>query len=116
MTNWTLVLVIHWSFWFGDWSFFAYFFKVAVRLMFGTAASALLTGHPTFAFPAISWNCASSILGTSASHFRSILLIVPASTVTLAEVWTRVGTNPALDSSLLKAIEKHPAWAAAMSS
>src|SRR3954468_8122673 len=85
-----------------------------------TEASALETGQFALAVSACSSKAAGSIPGTSASVTSAILVMPkPASVLsryTLAVVSTRVGVNPALARPLESAIEKQPAWAAAMSS
>ncbi len=71
-----------------------------------TPASALLTGQPAFAAPAISWKVASSIPGTTPTVVRAIFVIFGPSSwrrrVTTASVVTDVGTCPASLSAALK--------------
>ena len=90
----------------------------ASSVISGTAANALLTGHPFLAASACSLNAASSIPGTRPTVTRSILLMVGAPSiifsVTVASVCTESGGLPALASMFDKAIEKHAACAAAI--
>jgi hypothetical protein len=77
-------------------------------------------GQLTFAPAATSWNLASSIPGTSAS-VTSWIFWMPKPSPTLPKwtcacVDTLVGSKPALPKPAESAIEKHPAWAAPMSS
>ena len=48
----------------------------ASRVISGTLANALLTGHPALAAAACSWNAVSSSPGTFASLTRAIFVIV----------------------------------------
>jgi hypothetical protein len=69
---------------------------------------------------AISWNFASSMPGTRASLSSWMLVIekpsAPFRSCTVAVVFTCCGVKPFLPRAALKAIEKQPAWAAAISS
>src|SRR2546427_6296284 len=77
-------------------------------------------GQPALAALAISMALALSAPGIFALTFRCECVTVhPASVlsnVTVAVVWMDSGVRPALPNSAANAIEKQPAWAAAMSS
>src|SRR5213078_4262291 len=83
-------------------------------------ASAFETGQPFLVCSAISSNLALSIPGTSASVFKSIVVIFGApstiSNFTVAVVLTRFAGLPAFSRLAESAIEKQPASAAPMSS
>src|SRR5581483_1750241 len=87
--------------------------------MSGTPASARLTGQPTLAPSAVLTKVASSTPGTRPTVTSSMVVMVgvPSTSrnVTCASVWTDSAGVPALASALLSAIEKHAAWAAAIS-
>src|SRR6186997_136959 len=84
------------------------------------ALRAFETGQFSFASAATFSKAAASIPGTEAFVVRSILVIAnPAGTDpnrTFAVVCILLGTCPRSESAAASAIEKHPAWAAAISS
>src|ERR1700688_2062017 len=91
----------------------------ASSVISGTPAKALLTGHSTLAVLACSTKAASSIPGTRPTVINAIFVIVGTPStgrnVTVASVCTESGGLPALARRLERAIEKHAAWAAAIS-
>src|SRR5205085_6436700 len=96
----------------------SYLFSLAFRLI--CAFSSFETGHPLFAALASSLNLASSMLGTRAFSSRSTLVIAQppsfCSRLTLAAVRISSAVNPAFSNCAESAMEKQPAWAAAISS
>jgi hypothetical protein len=78
------------------------------------------TGQPFLAPSACSWKALLSIPGTWASVVSSMRVMPnPSPTFsrwTRAAVWMRVGGWPALVRPAERALEKQPAWAAAISS
>ena len=91
----------------------------ASRVISGTLGQSLCTGQPAFAAAACFWKVASSMPGTRPTVTSSILVIV-SGTVDLPQGDRGVGPHrfgglPALASMLDRAIEKHEAWAAAIS-
>ena len=83
----------------------------------GHGRERLRDGAPTLAPSAASRKAASSIPGT-VPRTRSALFVipVPGTNVTVADVSSRSGGEPACASECESAIEKHDAWAAATSS
>ena len=83
----------------------------------GTPASAFETGQFAFAVSAAARNASSSSPGTEPRASRAILVIpVPGTNVTVADVLSRSGGAPPCASPWESAIEKHAACAAAISS
>src|SRR5262245_55948670 len=78
-------------------------------ILISTLERAFDTGHSFLAASACSWNVFASQLGTSASLFSSIRLIVgPSVRCTVAVVWIRLGGKPALVSTADRNMEKQP--------
>src|SRR5690606_21665331 len=100
--------------------FAAYGRRVQARLasrVISIPARAWETGQPVFASSAISWKRSGLMPGTTAFTFRWLpVMPVPGLKVTDAEVFTRSGGVPFSASACERAMLKHEACAAAMSS
>jgi REP element-mobilizing transposase RayT len=99
------------------WCWSRYSSSSASSVISGTPASACETGHPFFAASAASRKPSASRPGTLPRTVRALLVMpVPGTKVTTAEVRRRSGAFPAFASPAESAIEKHAACAAAISS
>jgi REP element-mobilizing transposase RayT len=99
------------------WSWSRYSSSAASSVISGTAASALETGHPSFAASAAWRKPSASSPGTRPRTVSAIAVIpVPGTNVTDADVANRSGAFPPSASPCASAIEKHEACAAAISS
>jgi REP element-mobilizing transposase RayT len=99
------------------WSSARYGSRAASTVISGTPASAFETGQPAFAASAASRKPSASRPGTTPRTVSALRVIpVPGTNVTVADVLSRSGGEPALASPSESAIEKHEACAAAISS